>query len=57
MWIAVRVERDKFAVEHEPARELRELGGTGVMFQPRRLRIRNSSSVETVARKPSHFTS
>jgi hypothetical protein len=32
-------------------------GSSSVMFQPRRLRTRSPSSVETSARKPSHLTS
>jgi hypothetical protein len=32
-------------------------GSTDVMFQPRRLRTCNPSSVETIARNPSHFSS
>jgi hypothetical protein len=56
--VAAVVEGDEFAVEHEPGAGRSASSGTlAVMVQPRRLRIRNRSSVETRARKPSHFTS
>ena len=35
----------------------RSFGTTGVMFDPRRLLTARPSSVETIARKPSHFSS
>ena len=41
-------------VRDEPARSS---GRAVVMFQPRRLRTRNSPSVDTIARKPSHLSS
>ena len=40
-----------------PGGRPRSSGSTSVMFQPRRLRTRRPSSVETSARKPSHFSS
>jgi hypothetical protein len=40
-----------------PVGSLRSSGSTGVMFQPLRLRTDSPSSVETIARKPSHLRS
>jgi hypothetical protein len=53
---AVRLRRLERRVRHraQPTRESLELGD---MFQPRRLRTRRPSSVETTARNPSHLTS
>lgn len=51
------LERDELTVEHEPGRQLGELWSSAVMFQPRLLTTRRPSTVEAVARKPSHLTS
>jgi hypothetical protein len=55
--LALLVERDQLAVGHRSHRQLREKAGAIARVQPRRLRTRNGPSVETIARKPSHFSS
>ena len=51
------VERDQLAVEHKAGRSSRSSGTRSLMSQARRLRIWRPSSVETIARKPSYFSS
>jgi hypothetical protein len=51
-------ERDQFAVERRRDRQCREFGNEVVMSEPLRLHSRSGArSVETIARKLSHFTS
>ena len=55
--LAVIVERDELAVEDCATGSCARKLARSVMSQPRRLRTRSDPSVETIARKPSHFTS
>jgi hypothetical protein len=51
------VERDEFAVEIRPHRKIDKELDVLRHVPARRLRTRSGPSVETIARKPSHFTS
>ena len=53
----VEAERDQLAVEDEAVGRRASSGSRSAIGQPRRLRTCSPFSVDTIARKPSHFSS